>query len=825
MTSFSPKKFAEQHFPRMPLVPVAVTFSLGIWLDRAWQIPAEYSMTLAAILIIGSFRYKSPLPIMIWVGAGCIGTSFHAIQIRHIRGNDVSMIISEEPQLVRIRGVLIEEPSTRFPSTNQPLRSRPRELITKTVVEVDAVETGEQWLEISGNVQLTIPVELPFLHVGDRIEATGWIASFREPQNPGERNYAEWATDQSLRGAFQIRGDAENIIRIQPAEGRLIQRGLQFLRHWFQQNLRQQIKHETPLAEALLLGDTQAMSQDEWDRYARTGVIHVLAISGQHLVILAAFIWWICRWFFIPRRQVAILVACLTLGYALLTGGRPSAMRAAVIACTICGGLLLRKPVLPANMMATAWVTVLLLNPADLFNAGFQLSFWCVAMLIWGTGVWLEPREMTPLEQLIDENRSWIERSIRRTGFFIGQLFLTTLVLGLGSLPLTMFWQHMVSISGLLIGPLAIVLTTVALIAGFIAMIAADIPVMGDVAGQLTDYSLIACDWLIQQFADRSWVCWYVSDIPLWWVIGFHLIAIIWLFQSRFFGQSSWSTPLLLLVVWSAVLLITTMIPQRRDEVQVTFLAVDHGNCTVIETPDGRVILVDAGSMLGPEVTKRVIAPFLWHRGYRHIDEVIISHADLDHYNGLFSLADRFHIGQVSVTPTFADKPNEGVQLTLTHLAKHGINTRVLSAGQTIQASHVFMHVLHPPNNGPAGIENVRSMVIHLEYMGKFVLLTGDLEGEGVNRLLETPKVHIDVLLTPHHGSGAIHAEPIAKWCRPKLVIASLGSSDANRSEEVYRRLNIPVWGTWPNGAITLKLHPTGITAESFATKRLLPIR
>src|SRR5262245_34808260 len=97
----------------------------------------------------------------------------------------------------------------------------------------------------------------------------------------------------------------------------------------------------------------------------------------------------------------------------------------------------------------------------------------------------------------------------------------------------------------------------------------------------------------------------------------------------------------------------------------MTFVAVGHGGCTVIETPDGRTILYDAGSITGPEVTRRHIAPFLWHRGIRRIDEVIVSHADLDHFNGVPALAERFAIGQVSLTPSFSAKPTPGVKAVL----------------------------------------------------------------------------------------------------------------------------------------------------------------
>src|SRR5262249_43195668 len=142
------------------------------------------------------------------------------------------------------------------------------------------------------------------------------------------------------------------------------------------------------------------------EKYIRTGVIHVLAISGQHLVVLAAFLWVLLRVLGVRRRQGACFVALFLLTYALLTGGRPPVMRSAVTVCVVCGGLILRRPVLPANSFALAWIVVALLNPTDLFNAGCQLSFLSVAVLCWGAGRWFrETSETDPLQRLIDETQ------------------------------------------------------------------------------------------------------------------------------------------------------------------------------------------------------------------------------------------------------------------------------------------------------------------------------------------------------------------------------------------------------------------------------------
>src|SRR5262249_49224786 len=147
----------------------------------------------------------------------------------------------------------------------------------------------------------------------------------------------------------------------------------------FQRTLRDTLPAEQHgIAIALLLGEGAPMTTEDWQKYIRTGVIHALAISGQHLSILAIFLWETLRLFGVSRRRGAWLVAGCVLAYALLPGGRPPVMRAAVMVCALCGGLGLRRPVLVANSFALGWLVVAALNPTDLFSAGCQLSFLAV---------------------------------------------------------------------------------------------------------------------------------------------------------------------------------------------------------------------------------------------------------------------------------------------------------------------------------------------------------------------------------------------------------------------------------------------------------------
>jgi competence protein ComEC len=198
--------------------------------------------------------------------------------------------------------------------------------------------------------------------------------------------------------------------------------------------------------------------------------------------------------------------------------------------------------------------------------------------------------------------------------------------------------------------------------------------------------------------------------------------------------------------VWLVLGVMLQLLPHRPGEFRCTFVAVGHGGCTVMETPSGRVIVYDAGATTGPDVTRRQIAPFLWSRGIRRIDELILSHADLDHFNGVPQLAERFAIGRVLCTPTFAERSLPAVQKTVAALEARGIPMQIFQRGKRWEDEGVSFEVLHPPPIGPAGKENARSLVLHVKYADWTMLLTGDLEEAGMAQVLALPAPAIDVL-------------------------------------------------------------------------------
>jgi competence protein ComEC len=605
----------------------------------------------------------------------------------------------------------------------------------------------DDWVRVSGRVRVVAAGTMPGLHAGDEVEVVGRLAAVPGPGNPGEFDYADHLRDQGVRALVVVRRAPDGVTRL--ARGWTTSFGgwVAVVRGWGQRAIADAVPPETAgVAIALLLGEGSPMTADDWDKYVRTGVIHVLAISGQHLVVLAAMLWWGLRLLGVRQRHGAWAVALVLLGYALLTGGRPPALRSAVAVCAAGGGLVLRRRTLAANGFALAWLTVGLLNPADLFGIGCLLSFLSVAVLYWGTR-WLAAPELDPLQELAQQARpAWL-RGLRALARAVGTTYAVTALIWLAITPLAASRYHLVSPIGLILGPPLTLLSFVALAAGFALLLAAGCcPPLVPLPAAVVHWSLGLCERLVDWGDGLPGGHVYIPDVPEWWLWLFYGALLAFLTQEPL--RRRWRWGLAGGLGWLCVGLVGGAARLPDDELRCTFLAVGHGGCTVLETPDGRTLLYDAGALGGPEVTRRQIAPFLWSRGIRRVDEVFLSHADLDHFNGLPALLERFAVGQVTCTPTFADKTTPGVAHTLQALERRGIPVRVVKAGDRLTAGPAVLEVLHPPAEGPPGNENARSLVLAVRHAGHTLLLTGDLEGPGLERVLALPPVRCEVLMS-----------------------------------------------------------------------------
>jgi competence protein ComEC len=815
-------------FWQAPLVPVALSATAGLAVERYVGVPLPLAALGILIGILGwLFARRSRFAsFFLWMACAFLAALYLHVYRGSFSADDIGQYATMEPKLVRLRGTLLEEPVEAAANKNDPLLSIPKSESTRLLFSASEVQTVSGWQSTNGRVMLTVAGQLDDLHCGDEIEVEGWLDGPPSAANPGEWDWGEYLKDHRVRAEMHVKKTADAVVRIGEASWLNPSSWLAQIRGWGQRSLARNLPpREAAIGTALLLGDGSAMARAEWERYVRTGVIHVLAISGMHLIVLAALAWAILRVLGVRRQHGAVIVAVFLLSYAVMAGFRPPVQRAAITVAVACIGALFRRQTLPANNFALAWLTVIALHPVDPFSLGCQSSFLHVAVLTWGLGRWFDQRDEDPLARLRDEARSWPERLLVHLGRWIGRNYVITIVLGLVTVPLVASWHHVVPVTGFLIGPPALLLAAIALVSGFFLLLSDALGgFLSPIFALITRYSLAGCDGLVDLVDSLPLSHVYVPDIPIWWLCGFYLIILALLWLKPVWPRRRWLA--LTGAGWLGIGLFGAALPASHREMRVTFLAVGHGGCTVIETPDGRVLLYDAGAIQGPDVTRRTIAPFLWRQGITRIDEIFLSHADLDHFNGLVDLLDRFDVGLITCTPSFADKNQPGVRHTLAEIQRRGIATRIVKAGDRLTAGDVTFEVLHPPAIGPEGNENARSMVLLLTHSGNRILLTGDLEGQGQAMVLQESIGPVDVFMAPHHGSRLANSAGLVQWAHPKLVVACAGSARGPTARpDPYTAAGIPYWGTWPHGAITIYSGSTSLSAETYRTQERLALR
>lgn len=808
-------------------MPVAIASTIGVVVDRYLTPPALVEIVLAIGGIVAWFtafsRRSKSASFWLCLTAAGMGDFYHHDHCSNFDTHDIGTFATETPTPIRLRGMLEEEPTTR-PANDSPLLSYKREKSSGTVLEVNSIYTTEGWQPASGRVRLTVDGSMDGLHLGDTIQLSGKIALPNIASNPGEWDTRSRLLDQRITAEMRS-GNADGAVRLDEGWRSSILGWLAVIRGWGTRTLMESLpKDEAGVAAALLLGDGSVMDRGEWDVYIRTGVVHVLAISGQHLVVLAGFLWMVLRVLGIRRRRGAWFIAILIVGYAVLTGGRPSAVRAAVMVCVICGGIVLRRPVMAANAFAFAWLIVLALNPADLFNAGCQLSFLSVFVLIWFAAPLLMRNERDPVQQLIDESRTIPEKALRAIGRIVWIAYAVSFILGVANAPLILYWQNLVSPAGIVLGPPLLMLTSIALIAGFLLLLIRPLGMWAIFPlAWIVALSLALCGWLVHLADGLPWAAVYAPAPSMLWLAGFYVLL-----AASILIDGQWRRRVVIgLAVWTLGGLLLGAMPSRTDEMRATFLAVGHGGCTVIETPDGRVLLYDAGTTFGPEVVRRVIAPYLWSRGIGRIDEVFLSHADLDHFNGVPELLRRFKVGRITHTPSFPDKDTKGVAVVLEAIDRHGVERRTATLGDRFTSGEVTIDVLHPPVDGSSEYanENARSLVLLVSHAGHSLLLTGDLEKAGLSALREQKPTSVDVMLAPHHGSKDANVPDLAAWAQPRLVISCQEPKPVVGLLAVYGPRGGQVLDTATAGAITVRSHKSGLIAETFRTQERIVVR
>jgi competence protein ComEC len=244
----------------------------------------------------------------------------------------------------------------------------------------------------------------------------------------------------------------------------------------------------------------------------------------------------------------------------------------------------------------------------------------------------------------------------------------------------------------------------------------------------------------------------------------------------------------------------------------------------LIELPEGRRLLYDAGQLGLPSAAARTIAETLWFHGVTHLDALVISHADVDHYCALPHLMERFSIGHAYVSPRmFKDNDPDAVRALDRALREHGIERTIIHAGDRLDAGDdVQVEVLHPGSAGVDGSDNANSIVLAITYEDRRILLTGDLEPPGLGAVLNDAPLDCDVLMAPHHGSGGSDPPGLIEWCSPGTVVISGGRRDVSPAvTDAYAARGAKVFHTALDGAVTVTISNGAVRVAAYRQEEL----
>ncbi|WP_406698818.1 ComEC/Rec2 family competence protein [Singulisphaera sp. Ch08] len=813
-----------------PLVPVALAYVVGIVLDRAFElwgteVWAGLALVGATIAAWGRDRKVPAVAGLVIAIVGLGGGSHHAYW-SDLASDDLARGVTGVPRPMWVRGVLWD---VRGPRAGERLGSS---ATTRAVIAVTGICDGRIWRPAQGRAQLIVVGDRSDIVPGHGVEAVGVMSAIAGPLNPGEFDYRNYLRAQGIRLRLAVDGPDE--VWADPAAPLWIWTNwLGRVRAWSYDRLVADLNPKVaPLAAALLLGRREGVDPDINDAFARTGTTHLLAISGLHLQVLAGVLWFVFRSLGLGRRGAFAALALVTVAYALLVGLAPSVVRSAAMTVAVCGAGLFDRPVRSANNLALAALITLWMNPTDLFDVGCQLSFLAIAAIFWGVTPTTNLLRHTyyaltfriqgpgsPLDVLERSLEPWWLAQMRRWPLLVTPGLIVSTVVWLAALPLVALRFHIVSPIGVLLNIPLIPLTSLALIASGLSLgLSAIWGPLGGPAAWVCAMTLAATEFLVRWGASQSWGHAFVPGPSQAWVlIVYGLLAFATVVGIRRWPlrRTAWS----LLAGWVVLGLVLPWHPRREGRLEAEILAVGHGLAVIIQTEAGGTILYDCGRMHDPSVGRRIVAPALWARGVSHIDAVVLSHADSDHYNGLPDLLERFTIAEVRVPPGFASPANPGAVQLLETVRTHGVPIRVMAEGEQWESAGARLSVWHPPESfSPASSDNARSIVLAVESAGRHLLLTGDLEQEGLTRLLDRPAFPLGAILAPHHGGRSANPEALYTWARPDLVVVSqrppaVGTHDPL---EALGPRDIPLLRTWQRGAIRLRWEPDHLAARGF---------
>ena len=758
-------------------------------------------------------------------------------------------------------GVLVEQAHRLPPRPELDTDGRETLILSGCVVEPSAISPDRDQftleLEPGARVRVSLYVREgeppPILRYGQRVELDARVRPTHNFNNPGSFDYAHYLARQGIYWTASARAAAPIQIlpgrcgsRFRSAIFWLRTRALDRLERLYSGSL-----YETGMMQAILIGENSKLDKAWTEQFRSTGTFHALVISGAHVAILAAFCYLLLRLCLVPRGAANLITVAAIWIYALVTGCQAPAVRSASGFTLYMLARMVYRRGRAMNLLAAIAIAFLVLDPEQMFDASFQLSFGAVAFIA-AFAVPLLERTSSPLAYglrgLADQDRDlhmepraaqfrvemrllaetlrlWTrvpEKLCRsavvvpaRVLIFSYELTLTSAMIQIGlALPMATYF-HRVSFSGLSANAVIVPLLGLALPVGFLAVFTGwSVPAR--FAGWLLALSQSAAAW------HASWEPnWRIPSPPVWLAISIAAALVAVALGVRFRGRLR-VLRLAPIAVLAVLLALMIWHPFRPDvtprALEMTAIDVGQGDSIFLALPAGKLMLMDGGGIasFGKRVRttlnigEDVVSPYLWSRSIRKLDVVALSHAHEDHIGGLPAVLENFHvrelwIGAMPESPEWDRLRRKAQEL--------GVKIVRQTQGREFEFGGARFEVLAPFSDYvPAAMaRNNDSLVLRLTYRERSVILSGDVEWQIESELVAANLVHhADILKVANHGSKTSTTEPFLDAVHPAFAVISAGFANlyGHPNREVIERLqqaNVAVFRTDQMGAVTIR--------------------
>jgi competence protein ComEC len=525
---------------------------------------------------------------------------------------------------------------------------------------------------------------------------------------------------------------------------------------------------EAALLRAIGAGDRAAIADDARRSFARSGLAHILAVSGMHLVVVVFGLWKLLRALLLrsgwlaARADPGVVAAALclpwTAAYALATGASPPVLRAAVAAAVILAGVLLRREPDGLNSLALTALALLAVEPASALDPSFQLSLGAVGGLL----LWAGPlRRRIPFDPPRGTWRARLLEPLVEGGC-------ATLAASIATAPVLAFHFRQLPLLGvpanLAAIPIGAGLTVLATCGGLAAVLhpALAAPFL---------WAAWPLAWALRALSDLAaaprWGTLGVGSPGVVGAVGCAALAVL---AGRLRGAPRWAAIAGAAACLFAAPFLRAEAARARGGLEVTFLSVGQGDAALLRLPDGAAVLVDGGGALGggPDPGERDLVPILRDLGVRRLAAVFVSHPHPDHVLGLGAVLDAFEVERAFSTGA----PGEGESAAV--VAR--LRPAALAPGAAWERAGVRFEVV-----GEAGAElaeNDASLVLRVVHGRTSFLFPGDLEAAGEAAAVRAGGLGADVVKVPHHGSRTSSSAAFVAAVAPRHAVVSVGEGN-----------------------------------------------